>query len=389
MLYPTLFDVLSRKMRNFQRHGHFMFLNLLLLQVLQGLPAAMTQRRLPSTTATARDVKSVPATVADKQLIGEEHCSLQVAFEELQCHLRQSRDEIARLERAKAKLRAEVEAKNISLGYLQQQLDKRDQETEDLKSKLEEQNQRNTDLAQQLAEAQKANSGGFAPYPLPQSSKKQPFRYPVEVGVQDSDQEGPSVWTLDGMSQLLMARMQQEMKSLEELGGEVIEDLPSSDGSRTSLLSHDQPRKGAAKGADEEDTKQYDSSLQAAMRLIATLTAQLNTAREKVLGQRAALLSTLARLRDNQPKRQGERTSQPAFSGSRPSDESFRVYFTQQLSASSPNTEVSHGTLPEEELERVCPICEVLFPRRYTQDDFEGHVLEHLSGHPLVLDPAQ
>ncbi|XP_065285475.1 uncharacterized protein [Dermacentor albipictus] len=349
----------------------------------------MTQRRLPSTTATARDVKSVPATVADKQLMGEEHCSLQVAFEELQCHLRQSRDEIARLERAKAKLRAEVEAKNISLGYLQQQLDKRDQETEDLKSKLEEQNQRNTDLAQQLAEAQKANSGGFGPYTLPQSSKKQPFRYPVEVGVQDSDQEDPSVWTLDGMSQLLMARMQQEMKSLEELGGEVIEDLPSSDGSRTPLLSHDQPRRGGTKGADEEDTRQYDSSLQAAMRLIATLTAQLNTAREKVLGQRAALLSTLARLRDNQPKRQGERTSRPAFSGSRPSDESFRVYFTQQLSASSPNTEVSQGTLPEEELERVCPICEVLFPRRYTQDDFEGHVLEHLSGHPLVLDPAQ
>lgn len=348
----------------------------------------MTQRRLPSTTATARDVKSVPATVADKQLMGEEHCSLQVAFEELQCHLRQSRDEIARLERVKAKLRAEVEAKNISLGYLQQQLDKRDQEAEDLKSKLEEESQRNADLAQQLADAQKANSGGFSPYPLPQSTKKQPFRYPVDVGLQDLDQEDPAVWTLDGMSQLLMVRMQQEMKSLEELGGEVIEDLPSGDVSRTPLLGHDQPRKEAAKGGDE-DTRQHDSSLQAAMRLIATLTAQLNTAREKVLGQRAALLSTLARLRDNQPKRQGELTSRPAFSGSRPSDESFRVYFTQQLSASSPNTEVSQGTLPEEELERVCPICEVLFPRRFSQDDFEGHVLEHLSGHPLVLDPAQ
>ncbi|KAH7945265.1 hypothetical protein HPB49_008839 [Dermacentor silvarum] len=346
----------------------------------------MTQRRLPSTTATARDVKSVPATVADKQLMGEEHCSLQVAFEELQCHLRQSRDEIARLERVKAKLRAEVEAKNISLGYLQQQLDKRDQEAEDLKSKLEEESQRNADLAQQLADAQK--SGGFSPYPLPQSTKKQPFRYPVDVGLQDLDQEDPAVWTLDGMSQLLMVRMQQEMKSLEELGGEVIEDLPSGDVSRTPLLGHDQPRKEAAKGGDE-DTRQHDSSLQAAMRLIATLTAQLNTAREKVLGQRAALLSTLARLRDNQPKRQGELTSRPAFSGSRPSDESFRVYFTQQLSASSPNTEVSQGTLPEEELERVCPICEVLFPRRFSQDDFEGHVLEHLSGHPLVLDPAQ
>lgn len=348
----------------------------------------MTQRRLPSTTATARDVKSVPATVADKQLMGEENCSLQVAFEELQCHLRQSRDEITRLERVKAKLRAEVEAKNISLGYLQQQLDKRDQEAEDLKSKLEEESQRNADLAQQLADAQKANSGGFSPYPLPQSTKKQPFRYPVDVGLQDLDQEDPAVWTLDGMSQLLMVRMQQEMKSLEELGGEVIEDLPSGDVSRTPLLSHDQPRKGAAKGGDE-DTRQHDSSLQAAMRLIATLTAQLNTAREKVLGQRAALLSTLARLRDNQPKRQGELTSRPAFSGSRPSDESFRVYFTQQLSASSPNTEMSQGTLPEEELERVCPICEVLFPRRFSQDDFEGHVLEHLSGHPLVLDPAQ
>lgn len=348
----------------------------------------MTQRRLPSTTATARDVKSVPATVADKQLMGEENCSLQVAFEELQCHLRQSRDEITRLERVKAKLRAEVEAKNISLGYLQQQLDKRDQEAEDLKSKLEEESQRNADLAQQLADAQKANSGGFSPYPLPQSTKKQPFRYPVDVGLQDLDQEDPAVWTLDGMSQLLMVRMQQEMKSLEELGGEVIEDLPSGDVSRTPLLSHDQPRKGAAKGGDE-DTRQHDSSLQAAMRLIATLTAQLNTAREKVLGQRAALLSTLARLRDNQPKRQDELTSRPAFSGSRPSDESFRVYFTQQLSASSPNTEMSQGTLPEEELERVCPICEVLFPRRFSQDDFEGHVLEHLSGHPLVLDPAQ
>lgn len=348
----------------------------------------MTQRRLPSTTATARDVKSVPATVADKQLMGEENCSLQVAFEELQCHLRQSRDEITRLERVKAKLRAEVEAKNISLGYLQQQLDKRDQEAEDLKSKLEEESQRNADLAQQLADAQKANSGGFSPYPLPQSTKKQPFRYPVDVGLQDLDQEDPAVWTLDGMSQLLMVRMQQEMKSLEELGGEVIEDLPSGDVSRTPLLSHDQPRKGAAKGGDE-DTRQHDSSLQAAMRLIATLSAQLNTAREKVLGQRAALLSTLARLRDNQPKRQGELTSRPAFSGSRPSDESFRVYFTQQLSASSPNTEMSQGTLPEEELERVCPICEVLFPRRFSQDDFEGHVLEHLSGHPLVLDPAQ
>lgn len=348
----------------------------------------MTQRRLPSTTATARDVKSVPATVADKQLMGEENCSLQVAFEELQCHLRQSRDEITRLERVKAKLRAEVEAKNISLGYLQQQLDKRDQEAEDLKSKLEEESQRNADLAQQLADAQKANSGGFSPYPLPQSTKKQPFRYPVDVGLQDLDQEDPAVWTLDGMSQLLMVRMQQEIKSLEELGGEVIEDLPSGDVSRTPLLSHDQPRKGAAKGGDE-DTRQHDSSLQAAMRLIATLSAQLNTAREKVLGQRAALLSTLARLRDNQPKRQGELTSRPAFSGSRPSDESFRVYFTQQLSASSPNTEMSQGTLPEEELERVCPICEVLFPRRFSQDDFEGHVLEHLSGHPLVLDPAQ
>uniref|UniRef100_A0A224YZV5 UBZ1-type domain-containing protein n=1 Tax=Rhipicephalus zambeziensis TaxID=60191 RepID=A0A224YZV5_9ACAR len=190
------------------------------------------------------------------------------------------------------------------------------------------------------------------------------------------------------MSQLLMARMQHEMKSLEEMGGEVVEDLPSSDGSRTPL-SRDQPRKGEAKGAAEEETIQHDSSLQAAMRLIATLTAQLNTARERVLGQRAALLSTLARLRDSQPKRPGERPSRPPISGTRPSDESFRVYFTQQLSASGLNTELSQGTLPEEELERVCPICEVLFPRRFSQDDFESHVLEHLSGHPLVLDPAQ
>ncbi|KAH6931409.1 hypothetical protein HPB50_024271 [Hyalomma asiaticum] len=342
----------------------------------------MTQRRLPNTGAAAREVKTGSATVAEKQLMGEEHCSLQVAFEELQCHLRQSRDEIARLERVKAKLRAEVEAKNISLGYLQQQLDKRDQEAEDLKSKLEHESQRNAELTQQLADAQKANTGGFGP--LPQSTKKQPFRYPVEVGLRDSDQEDPAVWTLDGMSQLLMARMQQEMKSLEELGGEVVEDLPSSDG---STLGHDLPHKGAAKS--DEDTRQHDSSLQTAMRLIATLTAQLNTARERVLGQRAALLSTLARLRDSQPKRPGERPNRPTFSGTRPSDESFRVYFTQQLSASGTNTELSQGTLPEEELERVCPICEVLFPRRFSQDDFEGHVLEHLSGHPLVLDPAQ
>lgn len=358
-----------------------------LLQLLPGLHAAMTQRRLPSTAAAAREVKTGSATVADKQLMGEEQCSLQVAFEELQCHLRQSRDEIARLERVKAKLRAEVEAKNISLGYLQQQLDKRDQEAEDLRSKLEQESQRNAELTQQLAEAQKANAEAFGPSPLPKVTKKQPFRYPVEVGLRDSDEDDPAVWTLDGMSQLLMARMQQEIKSLEEIGGEVVEDLPSGDGSRT-LVSHDQPQV-AAKGTSKEETIQHDSSLQAAMRLIATLTAQLNTARERVLGQRAALLSTLARLRDSQAKRPGERPTRPALSGTRPSDESFRVYFTQQLSASGLNAELSQGALPEEELERVCPICEVLFPRRFSQDDFESHVLEHLSGHPLVLDPAQ
>ncbi|XP_077524811.1 uncharacterized protein LOC144136401 [Amblyomma americanum] len=353
----------------------------------------MTQRRLPSTAAAAREVKTGPATaVADKQLMGEEHCSLQVAFEELQCHLRQSRDEIARLERVKAKLRAEVDAKTISLGYLQQKLDKRDQEAEELKLKLENETQRNAELAQQLADAQKANAGHFGSYVWPHGTKKA-FRYPVEVSTQDAGPEDPSVWTLDGMSQLLMARMQQEMKSLEDLGREVIEDLPASNSTRAP--SHGQGRppnvaEGEARTDKDSGRRQHGGDVQVAMQLITSLTTQLNTAREKLISQRAALLSTLARLRDNQPQRQGEQCpSRPAFSGPRPSDESFRVYFTQQLSASSPNMEVSPGTLPEEELERVCPICEVLFPRRISQDDFEGHVLEHLSGHPLVLDPAQ
>lgn len=354
----------------------------------------MTQRRLPSTAAAAREVKTGPATtVADKQLMGEEHCSLQVAFEELQCHLRQSRDEIARLERVKAKLRAEVDAKTISLGYLQQKLDKRDQEAEELRLKLENETQRNAELTQQLADAQKANAGHFGSYAWPHGAKKQSFRYPVEVNTQDAGPEDPSVWTLDGMSQLLMARMQQEMKSLEDLGREVIEDLPTSNSAR--VPSHGQGRpptvvEGEAEKGEDFGRQLQGGDVQVAMQLIASLTTQLNTAREKLTGQRAALLSTLARLRDNQPQRQGEqRPSRPAFSGPRPSDESFRVYFTQQLSASSPNMEISPGTLPEEELERVCPICEVLFPRRISQDDFEGHVLEHLSGHPLVLDPAQ
>ncbi|KAL1480780.1 hypothetical protein MTO96_050754, partial [Rhipicephalus appendiculatus] len=129
------------------------------------------------------------------------------------------------------------------------QLDKHDQEAEDLRSKLEQESQRNAELTQQLADAQKANAEGLSPYPLPQSNKKQPFRYPVEVGLRDSDQEDPAVWTLDGMSQLLMAQMQQEMKSLEELGREVVEDLPSSDGSRTPL-SRDQPTSGAETASD-------------------------------------------------------------------------------------------------------------------------------------------
>lgn len=347
----------------------------------------MTQRRLPSLATAARDVKTGPAAVADKQLMGEEHCSLQVAFEELQCHLRQSRDEIARLERVKAKLRAEVDAKNISLGYLQQKLDKRNREAEELRLKLEEESLKNAELKQQLADAQKPHAGTFASYPWREGSTKQAFRYPVEVDSEDAGPEDPSVWTLDGMSQLLMARMHREMKTFEQLGGEVIEDLPASD--RTTL-SRDHLLTTAEAGAKGDHQKQpQDGSVQAGMRLIAAVGAQLGTARERLLGQRAALLATLARLSGEQPKRQEERKNRPSFTGPRPSDESFRVYFTQQLSAGSPNTDASPGTLPEEELERVCPICEVLFPRRVSQDDFEGHVLEHLSGHPLVFEQAQ
>lgn len=344
----------------------------------------MTQRRLPSTATAARDVKASPTTVADKQLMGEEHCSLQVAFEELQCHLRQSRDEIARLERAKAKLRAEVDAKNISLGYLQQKLDKRSREAEELRLKLEEESMKNAELKQQLADTQKPPQGGnFPSYPWRGGSTKQAFRYPVEVDSEDAGPEDPSVWTLDGMSQLLMARMQREMKTFEQLGREVIEDLPAGDHATFTAAE------AGAQGDHPQQKHPQDGSVQAGMRLISALGAQLGTARERLLGQRAALLATLARLSGEQPKRQEERKNRPSFTGPRPSDESFRVYFTQQLSASSPNMDASPGALPEEELERVCPICEVLFPRRISQDDFEGHVLEHLSGHPLVFEQAQ
>lgn len=342
----------------------------------------MTQRRLPSTATAARDVKTGPAPVADKELMGEEHCSLQVAFEELQCHLRQSRDEIARLERVKAKLRAEVDAKNISLGYLQQKLDKRSREAEELRLQLEEESSKNAELKQQLAEAQKPHGGSFPSYPWRGGSTKQAFRYPVEVDSEDAGPEDTSVWTLDGMSQLLMARMQREMKTFEQLGREVIEDLPAGDRAMFP------PAEAGAQG-DHPQKHPQDGSVQAGMRLIAALGAQLGTARERLLGQRAALLATLARLSGEQPKRQEERKNRASFTGPRPSDESFRVYFTQQLSAGSPNADASPGALPEEELERVCPICEVLFPRRISQDDFEGHVLEHLSGHPLVFEQAQ
>ncbi|CAN7983862.1 unnamed protein product [Ixodes hexagonus] len=332
----------------------------------------MTQRRLPATgVAATREAKPVPSTLmiapTEKQLAGEDGCSLHVAFEELQCHLRQSRDEIARLSRLRVKLTAEVDAKNVSIGYLQQELEKRNRETQELRSKMDETSQDNTELRKRLAGSVGGEgTGESSAWPKDQKG----FLYPIEIGSGSSDQENPPTWTLEDMSEHLMAQMQKEMTELKELGRK----LSHSDGTEASSAG--------AEGADEEGGEE------AALRLVSVMGAQLGAAKDKLLGQRAALLALLSSCRDDRSRRQSpaDGKSRPALSGPRPSDESFRVYFTQQLSAGTGGGDPNSSPESEERTERVCPICEVLFPERVTQDDFEGHVLEHLSGHATVFD---
>lgn len=330
----------------------------------------MTQRRLPATgVAATREAKPVPSTLMiapmEKQLAGDDGCSLHVAFEELQCHLRQSRDEIARLSKLRAKLTAEVDAKNVSISYLQRELERRDRETLELRAKMDEASQDNTELRKRLVGSVGANTGASPTW----SKDKTGFLYPVELGSSSSDQENSPSWTLEDMSQHLMAQMQKEMTEFKELGRK-----PShSDATETPA---------SADGGDEDG-----SSEEAALRLVSAMGAQLGAAKDRLLGQRAALLALLSSCREERSMRQspGDGKSRPALSGPRPSDESFRVYFTQQLSGTGV-TDANGSPVTEERMERVCPICEVLFPERVTQDDFEGHVLEHLSGHATVFD---
>lgn len=332
----------------------------------------MTQRRLPATgVAATREAKPVPSalmiTPMEMKLAVDDSCSLHVAFEELQCHLRQSRDEIARLSRLRAKLTAEVDAKNVSIGYLQQELEKRNRETEELRAKVDEASQDNAELRKRLAGSAGENAGG--PSACPGDSKG--FLYPVELGSGSSDRENSPAWTLENMSQHLMAQMQREMTELKELGRK----LSHSDGTEAPAVT--------GGGGNDED----GSSEEAALRLVSAMGAQLGAAKDRLLGQRAALLALLSSCRDDRSRRQspGDGKSRSALSGPRPSDESFRVYFTQQLSGTGAG-EPGDSPVAEERLERVCPICEVLFPERVTQDDFEGHVLEHLSGHATVFE---
>lgn len=87
--------------------------------------------------------------------------------------------------------------------------------------------------------------------------------------------------TLENMSQHLMAQMQKEMTELKELGRK----LSHSDGTEA-------PAATGGGGGDEDG-----SSEEAALRLVSAMGAQLGAAKDRLLGQRAALLALLSSCR--------------------------------------------------------------------------------------------
>lgn len=242
----------------------------------------MTQRRLPSVgMATPQSVKGVPSAVisTNEQFSGDENCSLQVAFEELQCHLKQSRDEIARLGRLRAKLTAEVDAKGVSLSYLQQELDKRDREMQQLKSKVDETNQENAELRKRL-EGSVDSTKHYPTYPWSEGSSQREFWYPVELGCASSGQDNPPNCTVDEMSKHLMSQMHKEMRELRDLGRKMA-------------------REGVATPQELQTPRENeDQSEEEVLGLVASLAAQLAAAKDRLLGQREALLSLLSNCGD-------------------------------------------------------------------------------------------
>ncbi|XP_064472203.1 uncharacterized protein LOC135386304 [Ornithodoros turicata] len=348
----------------------------------------MTQRKPPIVSSCSPSERNAGDSYAANGKLPPDY-SLQVAFGELQHHLRQSRSEIERLNRQRVKLAAEVEAKNISLDFLQQELEKKDKERHDLQVKLMQSTQENEDLQMRLSMAAESRDTtlGYMTYPGRRRFSPAVFKHQVELG------QGDAVESWEGVSQHLLSQMYKEMTELQELGKKLaLDGTPLEDSTTTSDPS---PSSRDVVEA-ENDAEEEDEDV--ALDIVSTLASQLKAVKDRLIEQRKSLLAVTQNAGEVSQKARST-SGRGALSPAKDDCTRSRLPLpNRRLSRHSadvphppgrPSTKaesIQCATKPrpqhlpqERRKDHVCPICETCFPATIAQEEFENHVLQHLA----------
>lgn len=351
----------------------------------------MTQRKLPQAGSGPPEQKTNADISHEASGKGSADYSLRIAFGELQHHLRQSRIEIDRLNRQRAKLAAEVEAKSISLGYLQQELEKGEREKHELHVKLLEVAQENKDLQKRLSVNFENDDAtpAYITYPwselhhLPMAPVA--FKHQVDLGGGDAGMT--ESW--EGVSRSLVSKMWKEMNELQELGKKFALDSCVLDkGMAAAVPSSSRVDPDTKDGVEEEDEE-------AALSMVSILSSQLQAAREKLMEQKKMLLA-LSKCTDSAVQMQGAdkgtilAAKDDAARGHRATKESFKAQRTNEQHRQKTSTKASRSgattakvrpstSSPRERAGRICPVCESSFPIEFPQENFEDHVMQHMT----------
>ncbi|XP_022661322.1 uncharacterized protein LOC111250391 [Varroa destructor] len=255
--------------------------------------------------------------------------SIHVAIEDLHFHMRKCKEEGENLKKQKDQLLLMLENKNLTTRQLQHSIQQLERMNSELQEKVRTLGEENDRLRKENRQQRT---------PLRQGSQvvRKPFKHQV-------DTLGSESW--EDLSMKLLEQMERDINDLHDLGEKVRDNEPllatSEDLSPTSPL--------VPKSASVYDDHE-------ALQMVAEMKSQLSTIKERLLLQKTLLQN--ARKDKDAPKLQ----QRPA------SDDSFRVFFTQQLSSNTKKNEVG----------KQCPMCEEVLPQGTTQSEYEQHVMSHL-----------
>ncbi|XP_028968092.1 uncharacterized protein LOC114828376 [Galendromus occidentalis] len=241
--------------------------------------------------------------------------SIHVAIEDLHFHMRKCKEEGETLRKQKEHLLQMLDNKTLTTRHLHQSIQQLERMNSELQEKVRTLGEENDRLRKENRVRPVAKEG------------RKPFKHNVDI-------MGSESW--EDLSMKLLEQMERDINDLHDMG----EKVKDRDGSATST--------GEAPVKSPTDDRE-------AMQMVTEMKGQLSTIKERLLQQKALLQSAA--------KEQSSDRATPQ----RPSDDSFRVFFTQQLSS----TKKPDGG-------KQCPMCEETLPSGTTQAEYEHHVMSHL-----------